>query len=188
VIEAQMHKDRRYLIDYLMQARPPAPEDRKRVQQAYERYPTQLLAETAEALSQGLRLTVDVVAETPEQQVALAQDIASCRQHRREAYGDGRQPYAYRVEPIYPRDPNKEMLVTAAVMTCMATGRMLDGMGGGGQFLAPEIVDGLRNQGVGKSVVYNADWDGALAALRRIVAIGGEAAKIAQAALDQIGD
>jgi hypothetical protein len=56
-----------------------------------------------------------------------------------------RQPYAYRVTPVYPRaigDPPS--MATSALMTCMATGVVLDTKGGGGEYLSPRFVEGLR--------------------------------------------
>lgn len=48
---------------------------------------------------------------------------------------------AYRLHPVYEIEPGG--IATAAVMSCMATGRTLSGMGGGGRFLAPEVVRAL---------------------------------------------
>lgn len=52
---------------------------------------------------------------------------------------------AYRLVPVF--EIEEGAFATAAVMTCMATGEVLDGMGGGGEFLAPRIVDMLRGGG-----------------------------------------
>lgn len=50
---------------------------------------------------------------------------------------------AYRLEPVYENtDPN--VLMTAAVMQCMATGEYLSGMGGGGEYLSPSVATSLR--------------------------------------------
>lgn len=49
---------------------------------------------------------------------------------------------AYRLVPVHPAAPNT--LQTAALMQCMATGEILDGMGGGGEFLSPKFVEDLR--------------------------------------------
>jgi len=49
---------------------------------------------------------------------------------------------AYRLTPVREIEPGG--IATAAVMTCMATGRTLSGMGGGGTYLAPEVVDAIR--------------------------------------------
>lgn len=55
------------------------------------------------------------------------------------------QVIAYRLTPVYPAAANS--IATAAAITCMATGKMLDGMGGGGLFLSPEVVEMLRGGG-----------------------------------------
>lgn len=52
------------------------------------------------------------------------------------------QPIAYRLQPVYAAGPGT--IQTAALMTCMATGEVLDGMGGGGDFLSPKVVELLR--------------------------------------------
>lgn len=56
-----------------------------------------------------------------------------------------RKTLYYRLEPVVepPADAGPQ-IATAAVVTCLATGRMLDGMGGGGEFLSVEVVDALR--------------------------------------------
>ncbi len=56
-----------------------------------------------------------------------------------------RKIVAYRLTPVFEMEPGG--IATAALMTCMATGKILDGMGGGGDFLAPEVVDALRGGG-----------------------------------------
>lgn len=53
-----------------------------------------------------------------------------------------KEPIAYRLTPAYPPEPGS--LSTACVMTCMATGKILSGSGGGGAFLAPEVFEMLR--------------------------------------------
>lgn len=53
-----------------------------------------------------------------------------------------RKPIAYKLVPVY--EPPAGGIATAAVMSCALTGRVLSGMGGGGLYLAPEIVDELR--------------------------------------------
>ena len=57
---------------------------------------------------------------------------------------------AYRLTPIYAPTPGprgQEAFFSAAVISCMATGKMLSGMGGGGEFLSPEVVEMLRGGG-----------------------------------------
>ena len=49
---------------------------------------------------------------------------------------------AYRLEPVHENLPGG--IATAAVMTCMATGETLSGMGGGGDYLSPAFVDTLK--------------------------------------------
>ena len=61
---------------------------------------------------------------------------------------------AYHLQPVYeslPTDP--PMMATAALMTCMVTGEVLDSMGGGGEYLAPGVVEALRNDGNVKVIV-----------------------------------
>lgn len=79
----------------------------------------------------------------------------------------GREVLAYRLDTVYARQAGAPpALVTAAPAVCHATGRQLAPMGGGGLFLAPEIVLALRNEGCGKAVVTGAWLDGVLGALR----------------------
>ena len=56
-----------------------------------------------------------------------------------------RKIVAYRVTPVFEPEPGG--VATAAVMICMATGKILDGMGGGGEFIAPDVVNMLRGGG-----------------------------------------
>lgn len=56
---------------------------------------------------------------------------------------------AYRLEPVYEHDfspgpRGRERMFSAAVMSCMVTGQALAGMGGGGEYLSPVVVDGFR--------------------------------------------
>lgn len=53
-----------------------------------------------------------------------------------------RKIVAYRLEPVFEIEPGG--IATAAVMQCMATGEYLSGMGGGGDYLAPGVVEMLR--------------------------------------------
>lgn len=50
-------------------------------------------------------------------------------------------------------------IATAAVATCMATGKLLSSSGGGGDFLSKDIVDALRAGGKGRAYAI---IDGAL--------------------------
>lgn len=52
---------------------------------------------------------------------------------------------AYRVEPVH--EIPEGGIATAAVMRCMASSEILSGMGGGGEYLAPRVVDLLRGGG-----------------------------------------
>lgn len=56
-----------------------------------------------------------------------------------------RKLIAYRLTPVYELEPGS--LATAAVMQCMATGETLSGMGGGGEYLSPKVVETLRGGG-----------------------------------------
>lgn len=61
-----------------------------------------------------------------------------------------RPTIAYRLTPVKELEPGG--IGTAAVMTCMASGRLLSGMGGGGMYLAPDVVEALRASGVPRAV------------------------------------
>lgn len=52
-----------------------------------------------------------------------------------------KRPIYYSLYPVY--EPKKDTFMNAAVQYCMATGKLLSGMGGGGLALSPEIVDAL---------------------------------------------
>jgi len=73
-------------------------------------------------------------------------------------------PLYYELIPVYPRKPESPpTLVSAACVTCMATGEILDGMGGPALALSPKIVDAIdmRKQGGRPRVVLDAeDYDG----------------------------
>jgi len=56
-----------------------------------------------------------------------------------------RKIVASRVTQVFEPEPGG--VATAAVMRCMATGKILDGMGGGGEFIAPDVVNMLRGGG-----------------------------------------
>lgn len=64
---------------------------------------------------------------------------------------------AYRLEPVYEVPPGR--LVTAAVMQCLATGKVLSGSGGGGEYLDPEIVEALRDGGESKVIITATEHD-----------------------------
>lgn len=51
-----------------------------------------------------------------------------------------REPLYWSLVPVYPSDPDSFSIATAAVVSCIVTGKMLDGMGGPGYALAPEVV------------------------------------------------
>ena len=69
------------------------------------------------------------------------------------------QTIAYRLQPVKETPPGG--IATAAVMSCAATGETLSGMGGGGLFLSPRIVDALRAPGA-KAIVDQKDLDALL--------------------------
>lgn len=91
-----------------------------------------------------------------------------------------REVLYYRVQPVMSRLPEDGFTMeTAALATCMATGEMLSGSGGGGLFLKKDIVDALNmQQGDGKpKVILNAeDYDAMLLALED----GGNTALLAR--------
>lgn len=60
-----------------------------------------------------------------------------------------RKIIAYQLQPVYETPPDEFAMETAALMTCLATGEVLSGMGGGGLFLSPEVVERLRAAGEG---------------------------------------
>ena len=83
--------------------------------------------------------------------------------------GRGRILY-YDLVPVReePEDPGAFRILSAAVVQCLATGRTLDGMGGPGHALAPEVVDALdmRKTGGGPRMILDAaDFDRIHAAL-----------------------
>ena len=69
----------------------------------------------------------------------------------------GRKVKYWRLEPVYEND-NPEMFVTAAVVHCMVTGEMLDGMGGGGYFMSNYAFKNL-NTPEPKVVISAAEYD-----------------------------
>ena len=56
-----------------------------------------------------------------------------------------RKVIAYRLSPVFETEEGG--FATAAIMSCMATGEVLSGMGGGGDFLSPRVVEVLRGGG-----------------------------------------
>ena len=73
-------------------------------------------------------------------------------------------PIYYRLEPVYsPKEGAPPSLASAACVTCMSTGEILDGCGGPGLALSPRIVDAIDmvKQGGKPRVVLDAeDYDG----------------------------
>lgn len=65
----------------------------------------------------------------------------------------------YRIEPVYEDPPGYVGFATAAVVSCMATGQMLDGMGGGGDFISVEIYEALRNKGAPRVIIDVNEYD-----------------------------
>lgn len=65
----------------------------------------------------------------------------------------------YRIEPVYEDPPGYAGFATAAVVSCMATGRMLDGMGGGGDFISIEIYEALRNRGRPRVIIDAEEYE-----------------------------
>lgn len=53
-----------------------------------------------------------------------------------------RKIIAYSLSPVYERDTEIDGIAftTAALMTCMFSGETIETMGGGGQYLSPEVV------------------------------------------------
>lgn len=84
---------------------------------------------------------------------------------------------AYRLTAVREIEPGA--IATAAVMTCMATGRVLSGMGGGGQYLAPEVVTALRSNGEAR-VICDAGLLDDLVDLARRAADGEDVAESAK--------
>jgi hypothetical protein len=94
---------------------------------------------------------------------------------------------AYRLTPIQETPPGG--IATAAVMTCMATGEMLSGMGGGGTYLSPRIVEALRAPGA-KAIVDQGDLDALLSLARDVASgdVGGDDSGRAVQILDAMGE
>jgi hypothetical protein len=94
---------------------------------------------------------------------------------------------AYRLEPV-PGRPAGDV-ASAAVMTCVATGEILCGAGGGGEFLSPGVVAALRS-GASRRVVCDADLFDDLVTLARMAARGEDATPLARriASDDRLAD
>jgi len=92
---------------------------------------------------------------------------------------------AYRLSPVRETEPGG--IATAAVMTCMATGRMLSGMGGGGLYLAPEVVESLRRTDSAR-IVCDAALHDALVAIARGCADGQDVSDEARALIAREGE
>lgn len=84
----------------------------------------------------------------------------------------------YALRPVYaPKPGDPPQLATAAIVECLATGKQLAGMGGGGLALSPEVVDQLdwqRNNGA-RVIMNQSDWDMALNTLAAISILLGSA-------------
>jgi len=92
---------------------------------------------------------------------------------------------AYRLSPVRETEPGS--IATAAVMTCMATGRMLSGMGGGGLYLAPEVVESLRRTDRAR-IVCDASLHEDLVAIARGCAEGRDVSEEARALMKREGE
>lgn len=74
-------------------------------------------------------------------------------------------------------------IATAALMKCMATGEVLSGMGGGGEFLSPEVVQALRSAGTARAICDRHMLD-ALLAMAHAVALGDDQRDTAKSIMD----
>jgi len=94
-----------------------------------------------------------------------------------------RRVIAFRLTPIRERDPNDPPQFGAAVTTiCMSSGKPLYGVSdAAGDYLAPEIVKGLRNDGKGRVVLDADEYDRLVAA----AAANGAAVPVAKNALQE---
>jgi hypothetical protein len=90
---------------------------------------------------------------------------------------------AYRLTPVYEVEPGQ--IATAALINCMATGRMLSGMGGGGEYLAPEVVESLRASGTARVVCDAALFERMLDLAQR-AATGEDVARSAAAIVEEV--
>jgi hypothetical protein len=67
-----------------------------------------------------------------------------------------KKPEYYEMIPVYT---NEGGIASAACVICMATGKILSGMGGPGRNpIAPEIVEALKNTGVPKMIITEAEF------------------------------
>lgn len=88
----------------------------------------------------------------------------------------------YRLEPVHESQPGS--IQTAAVMTCMATGKELSGMGGGGDFISPEVFASLRggpliapevvDELLDLRRIFDLQWEADRRAIERWHAAGGD--------------
>lgn len=92
---------------------------------------------------------------------------------------------AYRLTPV--RAPEPGGIATAAVMTCMATGRVLSGMGGGGTYLAPEVVSAIRRTDTAR-IVCDAPLHEALLDIARGAAEGRDVSAQARDLISREGE
>lgn len=88
----------------------------------------------------------------------------------------------YSLVPVY--DLPQPGLLTAAAVTCIATGKILAGSGGPGYAVHPKIVEGidmLQNGGKARVIIDAEDYDAMTGLLRRSMQgedISEEAAKL----------
>lgn len=87
-----------------------------------------------------------------------------------EEHEDAKPPLYYALTPVGRPRPNQVgAIASAATVSCIATGRLLDGSGGPGYALSPDIVHALdmRRSGGGPKVILDAvDFDRMTDALR----------------------
>lgn len=71
-------------------------------------------------------------------------------------------PLYYRLEPVFPKPPGVVVIASAAIVTCLATGRQLHHCGGPSAALGTDIVaalDMVRQGGKPAMIVDKGDWD-----------------------------
>ena len=78
----------------------------------------------------------------------------------------GKKIKYWELMPVYDEPADAFKLTTAAVVQCLATGKILDGMGGGGYFLCNEIVNALQNNGKPKVIIDADEYDQLLSKLK----------------------
>ena len=78
----------------------------------------------------------------------------------------------YTLTPV--RQAPDGTIMSAAIQQCMATGKTLAGMGGGGIALAPEIVEALdmRQHGEARAICSARDLEDLIALARRLADAG----------------